>query len=724
MKLVRLFIIILFSVAELKAYSQNSDLQSLIENVNQGKDDTAKVNMLIQICDSLYRTKPDETIQYAIRAQELSKKLKFKKGEAYSEKSLGMGFYIQADYIKANDHFQKALTIFGLIHDKVGQSNMLSNLGTLYNNKGADAKALDYYLQSLGIAEDIRDTMRILTAQVNIGNIYSNKSVTADKAMDYYEKALGLSEKINYYDGIGTASVNLGDLYFLKGDYDRALSYFEESLKAFKKINSGNLPYTLTYIGKVYAKRKDFAAARRYQKEALHFSERANSNFEIAQALIALANTYNLEGKLDSALSFYKHAEKIAAQIGARNEREITYRELAAIYALKKNYRNAFEYQIMASNLKDTINSLSSQKEINNLQTSFEVSSAQKEIEILKRDARLREAKSKLQWVVIFFLFLGVVSVSFFLRMLYRANVQKKKVNAALNVANGNLTTALDTVSEQKTEIEMAHKVITGGINYARYIQRSVLPKAEQLAECLGDHFVIFKPKEIVSGDFYWVYEKEEKRIVVAADCTGHGVPGAFMSMLGITLLNEIVKRDSVTNPGAILDRLRMEVIDSLKQNGDRGEAKDGMDISLCCIDYKNMKLQYAGAINPLYIVRESGNAVVGIVHEESTDKKLIIEIKGDPMPIGINDEMENFSYQEIDICKGDTYYISSDGFHDQFGGPRRKKFSYRKYRESLINTWSENMCDQKIRLEKEVDDWRGEHEQTDDILVIGFRIN
>ncbi len=724
MKIVRILLVIILSGTIFNGYSQNSDLKSLIESAGQRKDDTVKVNLLIQICDSLYRTKPDETIKYATSAQKLSRKLKFRKGEAYADKCIALGYYIQAEYVKANDYSQQALQIFTEINDKVGQSNMLSNLGAIYVNKGMKAKALEFYLQSLSLAEDIGDTMRILTAQINVGMIYAEKDVTADKAKEYYEKALSLGKKINYYDAIGTASVNLGELYFFKKDYDTALVYFESSLEAFRKINSGNIPYTLVYIGKVYAMRKEYSNAIKYQEEGLHVSEKANSNFEIAQAIIALANTYNLEGKVDSALILFKQAEQIASQIGARNEREITYKELAAIYALKKNYKNAFQYQIMASNLKDTINLLSSQKEINNLQTSFEVASAQKEIEILKRDARLREAKSKLQWVVIFFLFLGVVSISFFLRMLYKANVQKKKANAELNEANGNLTTALDTVSEQKMQIEMAHKVITGGINYARYIQKSVLPKAQQLAACLGDHFVIFKPKEIVSGDFYWVYEKGEKIIVVAADCTGHGVPGAFMSMLGITLLNEIVKKDSVTNPGAILDRLRLEVIDSLKQNGDRGEAKDGMDICLCCIDYGNMKLQYAGAVNPLYLVRESRYKAVGEVHGESTEDKLLIEIKGDPMPIGINDEMQNFSFHEIDICKGDTYYISSDGFHDQFGGPKRKRFSYRRFREELVSTWSENMCDQKIRLEKAIIDWRGDNEQTDDILLIGFRVN
>ncbi len=723
MKILRTILIILLSGSICNTYSQELSVQSLKEKAAEGSEDTLRVNILLQLCDSLYRSKPDEAIEYADRAKTLSQKLNFLKGEAYADKYAGMGYLVKADYVKAFDYCQQAADIFESMNDKQGVSNMLTLQGAIYSNQGIDDKALELYFKSLTLSREIGDPKRILTAEVNIGLTYSKKKATYDNALDFYLKALKLSEQLKYYDGIGTVCVNLGELYFFKKDYDKALSYFEKSLDAFESTNTGNTAYTLNYIGKVYAIRKDYQNAKKYQKEALHVSEAANSKLEEAQALIGLANTYNSEGKRDTALLMFKQAERITSRIGAKTERRDTYQGIASIYAAKGDFRNAFRYQLMESNLKDTTNSVTTQIEINKLQTKYEIESVEKENEILKRDARLKEAKSKLQWVVIFFLFLGVVSVSFFLRMLYKANVQKKKVNAALNEANGNLTTALDTVSEQKMQIEMAHKVITGGINYARYIQKSVLPKSEQLAASLGDHFVIFKPKETVSGDFYWIYEKGEKVIVVAADCTGHGVPGAFMSMLGITLLNEIVKKNSVSNPGEILDRLRQEVIESLKQNGDRQEAKDGMDISLCCIDNKNMKLQYAGAVNSLYLIRKKGNAEIGLVHDESMNGKMMIEIKGDQMPIGIYDEMENFSYQEIDICKGDTYYISSDGFHDQFGGPRRKKFSYKRFREALISTGSENMCEQKVLLEKIIHDWQGDNDQTDDILVIGFRV-
>jgi serine phosphatase RsbU (regulator of sigma subunit) len=278
-------------------------------------------------------------------------------------------------------------------------------------------------------------------------------------------------------------------------------------------------------------------------------------------------------------------------------------------------------------------------------------------------------------------------------------------------------------VVAQKKQIEKAHNEITASINYAKYIQSSVFPKTEDLKSCLGNYFILHKPVEIVSGDFYWVSQKDRKTIVVAADCTGHGVPGAFMSMLGITLLDEIVNKGNITDPGAILNRLREEVIDSLQQKGERGEQKDGMDIAVCTFDQEEMKMQFAGANNPLYLIREADGENAGISHPQSGNNAGLTEIKGNRMPIGIFDEMDEFTVHEIEISKGDTYYLFTDGFPDQFGGPKRRKFSYKQFRELLLKTQSQLMDDQKYRLEESLNEWMGVSGQTDDILVIGFRI-
>jgi serine phosphatase RsbU (regulator of sigma subunit) len=279
-------------------------------------------------------------------------------------------------------------------------------------------------------------------------------------------------------------------------------------------------------------------------------------------------------------------------------------------------------------------------------------------------------------------------------------------------------------VVAQKKQIEADHAEITASIKYAKYIQSSVFPKAGELESCLGDHFIIHRPAEIVSGDFYWVSKKGSKIIVAAADCTGHGVPGAFMSMLGITLLNEIVNRENVSDPGVILGRLREELTASLKQKGERGEQKDGMDISLCTVDRLNMKLQFAGAINPLYMIRNSCDLNEGLTYQSADGKGKLSEIKGDRMPIGISDEMDDFTVHEVEIKIDDTFYLFTDGFPDQFGGPRRKKFSYKQFRELLISTHLSPMANQKLLVENALREWMGGSNQTDDILVIGLRIN
>ena len=281
-----------------------------------------------------------------------------------------------------------------------------------------------------------------------------------------------------------------------------------------------------------------------------------------------------------------------------------------------------------------------------------------------------------------------------------------------------------DIVISQKNEIERINTEITDSIRYAKYIQSSILPKPEQFETFLGEYFILYKPKDIVSGDFYWISSIENKTIIAAADCTGHGVPGAFMSMLGTALLNEIINNEYITHPDVILNRLREEVIKSLKQKGERGEQKDGMDIALCTLDLENMRLQFAGANNPLYLIRNSNLEKVGELRCELTSDDRLYEIKGDLMPIGIYDKMENFTSHEINIFKSDSFYLFSDGFPDQFGGPDGKKFGYKLFRELLLKNNSATMADQRFILEKNLNEWTVIRSQIDDILVIGFKIS
>ncbi len=249
-------------------------------------------------------------------------------------------------------------------------------------------------------------------------------------------------------------------------------------------------------------------------------------------------------------------------------------------------------------------------------------------------------------------------------------------------------------------------KEIMDSLRYAGLIQQALLPTSQFLNKLLKDYFVLFMPQAVVSGDFFWATHKNKKAYIVTADCTGHGIPGALMSILGISFLNEVVKTDSSGMANRILNKLREKIMEALHQTGDFNESKDGMDLSMCIIDQENSGLQFSGANNPLYIIRSNE----------------LIEIKGDKMPIGINAVFEKpFTNKHIEIRNNDRFYLFSDGFPDQFGGPKNKKFKYRPFKQLLLDIHKSNMNDQHSILKETIINWKGDNEQTDDIMVLGF---
>lgn len=266
-----------------------------------------------------------------------------------------------------------------------------------------------------------------------------------------------------------------------------------------------------------------------------------------------------------------------------------------------------------------------------------------------------------------------------------------------------------DKTVKQRKEMEYKHQEITDSIKYASKIQTALLPSYNALKDYFEDSFVFWIPKHIVSGDFYWVKEVDGKILIAAVDCTGHGVPGAFMSILGISLLNEIVLHNKITQPNIILNELRNEVKRSLQQTEQRTSARDGMDMSICAIDKKNQKLEYAGAFNPLIIVRND----------------VVIQYKANRMPVGIYImEEENFTNHEISLEPGDNLYMFSDGFPDQIGGKNAKKFKMNRFKELLLEIYTKPMSEQHNLIKERFNDWIKGHDQTDDILFIGFRID
>ena len=266
-----------------------------------------------------------------------------------------------------------------------------------------------------------------------------------------------------------------------------------------------------------------------------------------------------------------------------------------------------------------------------------------------------------------------------------------------------------EEIETQNQELEVLYKHVTDSIKYAKRIQEAILPPDSLVKRVLPNSFVLYKPKDIVSGDFYWMDEKNGKSLFAAVDCTGHGVPGAFMSIVGYNLLKHVVNSNESTSPSEILDRLNEGVSETLHHGHQDSQAKDGMDISFCTIDFKKLELEYAGAYNPLYLIREGQ----------------LIQTKADKFPIGLflGEEKKKFTNHTVQLQKGDSVYIFSDGYADQFGGPNGKKFMANHFRDLLMEVHNEPIEKQKEVLNKTIEEWRGPLDQVDDILVIGLKI-
>jgi len=339
-----------------------------------------------------------------------------------------------------------------------------------------------------------------------------------------------------------------------------------------------------------------------------------------------------------------------------------------------------------------------------------------------------KEPYQKSGFLIIFlyswYFILIIFSIITFMQMF-----QQHKLNIELNLAY--------------QQIEEKSEDINASIRYASRIQEAVFPPEELTRSLLSNSLILFKPKDVVSGDFYWIAEKDNKVLVAAADCTGHGVPGAFMSIMGFTLLKQALEEHGITQPAQILDDINVGMQEILRQNLEEPTIKDGMDIALCCIDFVKMKLQYAGAFNPLYLIRKDvANSEMVKNGKAISFNENLAEIKADKIPIGafLNKELKEFTNHEIDLEKGDTIYIFSDGYADQFGRPpvdisaseetikraklkKQKKFKYKQLKEYLISIQSKTMAEQEQLLDKTIEDWRGELDQIDDILVVGVRV-
>jgi two-component system NtrC family sensor kinase len=391
----KIFFPIYFLCLSALCFCQNGKFDSLKHAVSIGANDTNKVKNLLLLSTEYMSTSPGDAIKYSNEARDLAIELRYTPGIAYAQKNIGIVYYNQTKYVETIEHWTQSYLLFDSIGDKRNEALLLSNIGSVYMNQGDDAKALEYYFKSLQIAEQTEDDHKIAIALGNIGTIYSNNKFTYEKALTYYLKALDLSEKLKDNNIMGGLLVNLGETYMNRNKDDSALYYFKKSLEAYK--NTENIPYSLNDIGKIYTRQGNYDLAKKYHEEALNYADRLTLQLDIVQSYLGLGDSYYKEGDYLKALSAFKNAQFTASQTNLKKELRDSYHGLALTYAALQNYGDAYKYQTLFTDIKDTLFNLDIAQKVNNLQNNFEIQKKQGQIDILTKAKALQKLELERQ---------------------------------------------------------------------------------------------------------------------------------------------------------------------------------------------------------------------------------------------------------------------------------------------------------------------------------------
>jgi serine phosphatase RsbU (regulator of sigma subunit)/tetratricopeptide (TPR) repeat protein len=692
----KLFKVAFFSIffgVGLSALSQQRIIDSLEKCLTKIQVDTQRVNTLQELCRKHLFSDSKKALNYGKLAFDLSEKINFKKGAAKALHNMGIVYYNTGGYDSALYYFFNSLKIKQTLGDKKGMASSYNNIGAILAFKGDYDKALGYYISSLKINEDLKNDEGALSAANNIGNILSQQH-NPKGAINYYRISLDYSKKAENNKGVADALLNIGSVHFDINSNDSALFYYNLAKPLYiEEADQERVATLYNSFGLWYDKMNQSDSACRYFEKAKRLYASVDNLQGLAEVYEHLGQIYLNRNDLLNANTYFTEGLSFTKKLGVKDLEASYYESLAKLYAKKGEYVDAYKYHVLFYNIKDSLITKESLKQIADMHIKYESEKKEQQINLLSKDKELQEITLKKHELIILCSIVGLLIAIFISLFIGRSlKITHKQKNI---------------IEKQKKLVEEKNRDIIDSINYAKRIQLALLKEEEHVSEHLPEHFILFKPKDIVSGDFYWAIEKNEYWYLAAADCTGHGVPGAFMSMLGIALLNEISASTDFLSPAQILDQLRAKIVKDLGQKGKDGDSKDGMDISLVCYNMNTKQLQWAGANNPLYVFRG---------HELSI-------IKANKQSIGFQSDMQPFTNHTINLESGDTFYLFTDGYADQFGGPHGKKYKYSKLKERLISISSEPMEKQKTMLTNEFLKWKSDFEQTDDVCIIGARI-
>lgn len=594
---------------------------------------------------------------------------------------------------------QKASEFATLTNDSVQLGNSYNYIGNCKHLMGNYEEALRYYFKAMKVFENKNFIKGIASSSINIGILNYDKG-KFNEAIDYYRKAIDYSIKSNNPVNIASCYNNIGISYKMLNKLDSSLFYALKALE-IRKTFAGEerkkaLITSYSNLAILYMNLKDYKTAEKYYFLALDELKDQQDNTSLIECLNNIGDYYIETGNTTKAIDYLKQAESLALQENLAPELVNIYYNSSIAYKKKENYKLSVEYLEKYTQIKDSLDNAHNREIVEDIQTKYETEKKELQIKNQSIEITAQEKQNKQKSTIILLGTLALIGTGFFGIMAFINFRKSQKANIIIQQQNTEITT-------QKEIVEEKQKEIVDSINYAKRIQFTLLAHETLLKENLKDFFIYFNPKDIVSGDFYWATTRNNKFYIAVCDSTGHGVPGAFMSLLNISFLNEAITERHIEQPHEILNYVRQRLTDSISKEGQ----KDGFDGTLLCIDKSNNTITYSAANNAPIIVN-NGNYK---------------ELPKDRMPVGVGEKKENFTLHKIEIIGGDILYLYTDGYADQFGGEKGKKFKYKNLNELIANNSSLLLQEQSKILSETFSSWKGSLEQVDDVLVVCIKL-